>query len=125
MSTHKMFSHTKEILALTVPFLTVIVVVSLMTAGVIDNQSVNLVKTSKETSSAVSIVNPTLTPDDYAAKIERQPVQTSSHEVGQNQLPTPTLTMDTETTTTPTIATQTGILLPESASTQSSTLIEK
>jgi hypothetical protein len=114
MAIQTMFSHTKEIIALTVPFLMVLVVVSLMTAGVIDNQTVTNTALTENQSYSVIILEPSITPSSFANILETQK---------KDSVVVPTeILVQNPITPTPT---STGILLPEAAATVSADIIEK
>ena len=117
MSAHTMFSHTKEILGLAMPFFLVILVLSLFSAGVANNQ-LGSVQTQNDDIAIPAItvyVTPTVPPAEYAGKVEDNIVsQTDENPTGTpDQAGTPT--HEPSATSTP----QTGILLPEAASTSS------
>ena len=122
MSAHTMFSHTKEILGLAMPFFLVILVLSLFSAGVANNQ-LGSVQTQNDDIAIPAItvyVTPTIPPAEYAGKVEDNIVnQTDENPTGTPD-PTSTPTHEPSATGTP----QTGILLPEAASTSSSDLQE-
>ena len=122
MSVHNMFSHTKEILGLAMPFFVVILVLSLFSAGVANNQ-LGSVQTQNDEIAIPTItvyITPTIPSAEYAGKVEDNIVnQTDENPTGTPD-PTGTPAHEPSATSTP----QTGILLPEAASTSSSDLQE-
>ncbi|MCR4264239.1 MAG: hypothetical protein NUV98_05990 [Candidatus Roizmanbacteria bacterium] len=97
-----MFSHTKEILALTVPILSVMIIVSLATAGVINLKSEST--PTPETDSTVSVTDTpdtsTPVPSEVASQVEKS--STSSAAESNNSPADVTGTVDPTAPATPT-----------------------
>ncbi|MBI4137269.1 hypothetical protein HY469_04365 [Candidatus Roizmanbacteria bacterium] len=80
MSVQIMFSHTKEILALTIPILSVMVIVSLTTAGVINMRGESTLTPQSENTDQISSSQESNTPvpSEVASQVEKSSTSSAS-----------------------------------------------
>ncbi|KKS23781.1 MAG: hypothetical protein UU81_C0019G0019 [Microgenomates group bacterium GW2011_GWC1_41_8] len=101
MSVQTMFSHTKEIVALTIPILSVMIIVSLATAGVINLKDESTL--TPKTDNTVPITDTQETsvplPSEVASQVEKSNTSSASESINPTATATPTTNPQTEEST--------------------------
>jgi len=120
MSVQTMFSHTKEIVALTIPILSVMIIVSLATAGVINLKDESTL--TPKTDNTVPITDTQETsvplPSEVASQVEKSNTSSASESINPTATATPTTNPQTaESSTSASVPSSTPTKEPASTET--------